>query len=175
MKHKLYKYVLAAFIAAVVVVMISQNFVRGFAGNWTVAFLKRAFRFNNEDALMIYQKVIRNNINVFIYIAVALCFFLLCRVLLSRFMRYFDEVNAGIDALTDEVDAEIHLSPEIAFIEQKLSVLKQTLEKREQNAKLAEQRKNDLVMYLAHDIKTPAELCVGVVHRVGVHGDGFAV
>ncbi len=46
-------------------------------------------------------------------------------------------------------------------MEQKLNTLKQTLEKREQDAKLAEQRKNDLVMYLAHDIKTPLTSVIG--------------
>ena len=47
------------------------------------------------------------------------------------------------------------------FLEQKLNTLKLTLEKREQEAKLAEQRKNDFVMYLAHDIKTPLTSVIG--------------
>jgi two-component system sensor histidine kinase VanS len=49
----------------------------------------------------------------------------------------------------------------MAFMEQKLNTLKQTLEMRELDAKLAEQRKNDLVMYLAHDIKTPLTSVIG--------------
>ena len=50
------------------------------------------------------------------------------------------------------------------FMEQKLNTLKQTLEKREQDAKLAEQRKNDLVLYLAHDIKTPLTSVIGYLN-----------
>lgn len=133
----------------------------GFAGDSIVGFLESAFNLSNEDSMLFYQTFIRNNIDIIMYIAVAICFFLLCRVLLSRFMRYFDEVNAGIDMVIEDNDAKIELSAEMAFMELKLNALKQTLEKREQDAKLAEQRKNDLVMYLAHDIKTPLTSVIG--------------
>jgi two-component system sensor histidine kinase VanS len=76
-------------------------------------------------------------------------------------MRYFDEVNAGVDALMRHEDARIEMSEEMAFMDRKLNTLKQTFEKRESDAKLAEQRKNDLVMYLAHDIKTPLTSVIG--------------
>lgn len=99
--------------------------------------------------MRIYQYIFRNNMEIIIAVAVAICFFLLCRGILSNFMRYFDEANHGVDALIKGDVEQIELSGEMAFFEQKLSTLKQTLEKREQDAKLAEQRKNDLVMYLA--------------------------
>jgi two-component system sensor histidine kinase VanS len=54
----------------------------------------------------------------------------------------------------------------MAFMERKLNALKQTLEKRSQEAKLAEQRKNDLVMYLAHDIKTPLTSVAGYLSLI---------
>jgi two-component system sensor histidine kinase VanS len=76
-------------------------------------------------------------------------------------MKYFDETNAGIDSLIRGEEAQIELSPEMDFMEQKLNNFKRTLEKREQDTKLAEQRKNDLVMYLAHDIKTPLTSVIG--------------
>jgi two-component system sensor histidine kinase VanS len=94
-------------------------------------------------------------------VAIVVCFFFLCRILLSYFMRYFDEANRGVDALIRGEGEPIELSAEMAFFEQKLNTLKQTLEKRELDAKLAEQRKNDLVMYLAHDIKTPLTSVIG--------------
>lgn len=46
-------------------------------------------------------------------------------------------------------------------MEQKLNVLRQALEKRELEAKLSEERKNNLVMYLAHDIRTPLTSVIG--------------
>ena len=160
-KRRLYSYVLIAVIAAVAFVMLLRQLMRGIAGNLIVDFLGDAFHLRPQEAMTIYQNVIRNNINILIYLGVAFCFFFLCRLIISNFMGYFDEVNVGIDSLIQNEDKQIELSAEMAFMEQKLNTLKQTLEKRQQDAKLAEQRKNDLVMYLAHDIKTPLTSVIG--------------
>ena len=69
--------------------------------------------------------------------------------------RYFKEIDQGIDALLSEDAGQIHLSPEMLPFERKLNTVKQTLEKQKQETALAEQRKDELVMYLAHDIRTP--------------------
>jgi two-component system, OmpR family, sensor histidine kinase VanS len=160
-KRKLYSYVLVIVIAAVVIAVSLRQLVRGVVGRWIVSFLQNYFHLRELDAIRIYQYTIRNNIDILIYVAVAFCFLFLCRMLLSSFMGYFDEVNTGIDSLIQSENTQIELSAEMAFIEQKLNTLKQTLEKREQDAKLAEQRKNDMVMYLAHDIKTPLTSVIG--------------
>jgi two-component system sensor histidine kinase VanS len=160
-KRKLYSYVLIAVIGAVVFVVLVRRILRGVAGDWIVGLLERNFYFGRQEAMMIYQYTIRNNMEILIYAAVAVCFFFLCRAVLSSFMAYFDEVNAGIDSLIQGEDKQIELSAEMAFMEHRLNGLKQTLEKREQDAKLAEQRKNDLVMYLAHDLKTPLTSVIG--------------
>lgn len=56
---------------------------------------------------------------------------------------------------------KIELSPELDFVENKLNTVKNTLEKRQLETQQAEQEKNDLVMYLAHDIKTPLTSIIG--------------
>ncbi len=162
-KRKLYSDILIAVIAAVTFVVFLRVFIQqqGVLGDWIVDFLKNSLRIERSDAMRIYHYTIRNNMGIIIGVAIAFCFFFLCRMILANFMKYFDEVNAGIDALIQGENAPIELSAEMAFMEQKLSTLKQTLEKREQDAKLAEQRKNDLVMYLAHDIKTPLTSVIG--------------
>jgi two-component system sensor histidine kinase VanS len=99
--------------------------------------------------------------DIFIYVAIAISILILCRVILSKLAKYFDEINTAIDILIQNEDKQIELSAEMEFMEQKLNTLKRTLEKREQDAKLAEQRKNDVVMYLAHDIKTPLTSVIG--------------
>ena len=160
-KSRLYSYVLIAVIIAVALVILLRQLIRGIAGDWIVNFLKDNFHLRHQDAMSVYQYTIRNNMGIFICVAVAVCFFFLCRLIISGFMRYFDEVNAGIDSLIQSEGKPIELSAEMSFMEQKLNILKQTLEKREHDAKLAEQRKNDLVMYLAHDIKTPLTSVIG--------------
>ncbi len=46
-------------------------------------------------------------------------------------------------------------------MEHKLADVKRTLAERADKAKRAEQQKNDLVVYLAHDIKTPLTSVIG--------------
>ena len=48
--------------------------------------------------------------------------------------------------------------------ERKLNSVKRTLEKRKREASLSEQRKDELVMYLAHDIRTPLTSIIGYLN-----------
>jgi two-component system sensor histidine kinase VanS len=63
--------------------------------------------------------------------------------------------------LLTESDQEIELSPEMEPIAKEMNKIKSALRKKEQDAQNAEQRKNDLVVYLAHDIKTPLTSVIG--------------
>lgn len=62
--------------------------------------------------------------------------------------------------------AQIHLSPEMLPFEHKLNAVKQTLERRKAEIALAEQRKDELVMYLAHDIRTPLTSVIGYLNML---------
>lgn len=80
---------------------------------------------------------------------------------LKKIIKYFDEIGAGINQLLEEENDKIQLEPELEFIEKKMNRLKITLEQRTKDAIRTEQRKNDLVGYLAHDIRTPLTSIVG--------------
>lgn len=161
LRQRVYLRLLLIVVAAVSLVFFISFLTNQKGGNWIVAFLQNTFRLDNQTAITVYHHVVRNNLE-YITIAVAAIFIIiLSRFLISQLSRYFSEVNNGIDTLIQNGESEIHLSPEMAFMEQKLNVLKRTLEKREQEAKQAEQRKNDLVTYLAHDIKTPLTSVIG--------------
>jgi two-component system sensor histidine kinase VanS len=96
-----------------------------------------------------------------IYGAITAFFIILSRFLLSHFAQYFDEISDALDVLVADKGGDIRLSAEMATMEYKLKAIKQTLDEREQEVRSAEQRKNDLVMYLAHDIKTPLTSVIG--------------
>jgi two-component system sensor histidine kinase VanS len=161
LKRKLYLYLVVIVMAAFVFVLFLRLFFKGRLGEWIVRFLENSFYLERQDAMKIYQYSIRNNMEIFIYVAIAISILILCRIMLAKFAKYFDEINTGIDILIHNEDKQIELSAEMEFMEQKLGTLKRTLEKRELDAKLAEQRKNDVVMYLAHDIKTPLTSVIG--------------
>ncbi|MDR0347266.1 MAG: HAMP domain-containing histidine kinase, partial [Coriobacteriales bacterium] len=161
LKRKLYRYILITLLASIACVLLVDWVVNGQVGERIVDFFERSFSLTRSDAMKIYQYVIRNNMEIIIFVAIVISFLLLCRVLLSRFTRYFDEIDNGLNMLVQGEDKEITLSPEMASMERKLNTLKRTLEQREEDARLTEQRKNDLVMYLAHDIKTPLTSIIG--------------
>ena len=93
---------------------------------------------------------------------------LIFTVLMVRIFRwvtgYFREVNQGIESLLADDEKQIQLSPEMLPFEQKLNSVKQTLAERKMETALAEQRKDELVMYLAHDIRTPLTSVIGYLN-----------
>ena len=149
-----------AFITLIIVALIVYLANMRFA-NWFVSFLQNIFNLDFDSAHRIYLLTIRNNIDYVIYATFGLLFVILSRFLLSQFAKYFNEISDGFDALVENKNGAVKLSPEMAFMEHKLNTIKQTLEKRQMEVKSAEQRKNDVVMYLAHDIKTPLTSVIG--------------
>lgn len=161
LERKVFFLMLLITVAATVTAYLLRFILRGQIGDRIVRFLVIAFRFSYSDAQMIYQLVIRNNMDMIIFAVILIFLVILFRFSISWFTRYFDEVSSGMDRLAEESDEEITLSPELDFMENKLNQIKYNLEKQKKAALEAEQRKNDLVVYLAHDIKTPLTSVIG--------------
>jgi len=159
LKGKVFSQMLLITVSAAVTVFLLRNILRGLVGDRIVQFLVDAFHFDYSDAKMIYQLVFRNNMETIIFVVGLIFIVILFRFSISWFTRYFDEISTGMDKLTEESD--ITLPPELDFMENKLNQIKSNLEKQKKAALDAEQRKNDLVVYLAHDIKTPLTSVIG--------------
>ena len=90
---------------------------------------------------------------------VALFFFVLFVVTfyraLTKITTYLDDVVDSIDNVLEDSREPIALIEELRPVENKLNDLKISLRQKEKDAQAAEQKKNDLVLYLAHDLKTP--------------------
>ncbi|MDE6388484.1 MAG: HAMP domain-containing histidine kinase [Lachnospiraceae bacterium] len=152
-------------LCAVVGVYLLYNYVlRGNFANWVVDFLHHNFYISYENANRIYRYLLRNHIELIFAIAVTVLFLVIFRIYLNRFTEYFLEINSGMDALLQEDTKDISLSLELMGIEKKMNIIKHTLEKQRMDMRLTEQRKNDLVMYLAHDLKTPLASVIGYLN-----------
>jgi len=161
LQWKIYiKIALIAF-AALIIVFFLRNLLNARFANWFISFLQNTFSMESNSAHSLYLRLIRNNLDYIIYATFGLFFFILSRFLLSQFAKYFNQISDSLDILVQNKGGVIKLPPEMASMEQKLTTIKQTLEKREQEAKISEQRKNDVAMYLAHDIKTPLTSVIG--------------
>lgn len=80
---------------------------------------------------------------------------------LQKYLSYIDAIVNVSNKLADNTDTWIKLPDEISSIEEKLNEVKQNSLKNYRLAKDAEQKKNDLLVYLAHDIKTPLTSMIG--------------
>jgi len=130
-------------------------------GDTIVQFLKNTLHLRDREAVTFSHILFLNNIEAITLIVILIFLVILLQFSISWFTKYFDEVSAGMDKLAEESDDEITLSPELDFMENKLNQIKNNLEKQKKAALDAEQRKNDLVVYLAHDIKTPLTSVIG--------------
>jgi len=132
-------------------------------GNWVTSIFQNFFKIDHSDALNMYNQLFRNHEEIIWLLAVMIIFVLLFYYAVQWFTQYFDLLNKEIASLKDN-NHEIHLPPELAAAEQELSSVRQTLYQRKIEAELAEQKKNDLVMYLAHDIRTPLTSVIGYLN-----------
>lgn len=126
-----------------------------------VGFLERVFSLDSYVADKFYQYVLRDHALLYVFLAVIVFALIFLRFSLSWFTKYFDDISAGLDQLVEPSGADVVLLPELDSMERKMSKVKNTLDRQKRDAQEAEQRKNDLVMYLAHDIKTPLTSVIG--------------
>jgi len=130
-------------------------------GDLFVRFFMNMFHMRDSDALFVYHLLVLKNIDVITFIVIMIFLVILFNFSISRLTKYFDELIIGMDQLVEESGHEMTLSPELDFMEKKLNQIKNNLEKQKRAAREAEQRKNDLVVYLAHDLKTPLTSVIG--------------
>lgn len=117
-----------------------------------------------NEAEYIYWNTIGRNMNFLLCAVIIVCMFLLFWVLLRSYRKYFEQVIGGIEQIKGNESGDIVLSPELEAVEAKLNAVKNELLAREREARLAEQQKNELVVYLAHDIKTPLTSVIGYLN-----------
>lgn len=80
---------------------------------------------------------------------------------ISKPLRYVDELVSAAEELTQPSDRPIKLQADLKEIQDELNLVREQSRRNASLAKEAEQRKNDLIVYLAHDLKTPLTSVIG--------------
>lgn len=146
------------FLAGWLIVLI-RSIGQGKIGSAITATIASVFHLSWNEALLIYFNVVRNNIDFLMLGAMLIVFLLFMRIFLSWFTRYFDEIIKGVYQLAE--GKKISMPPELDFVSRQLKKVDAMLKKSDAEKRRAEQRKNDLLAYLAHDIKTPLTSVIG--------------
>ena len=76
-------------------------------------------------------------------------------------LRYIDDVIGAAKDITDQADKIIELPSDLAEAQYELNSVRETALHNAAIAREAEQRKNDMIVYLAHDLKTPLTSVIG--------------
>ncbi len=86
---------------------------------------------------------------------------LIVRAGILRAFEYYGLLLDSVEQVLSKREDPIALPPEMSETQAALNAIKMDNERSERAARAAEQRKNELVVYLAHDIKTPLTSIVG--------------
>lgn len=81
--------------------------------------------------------------------------------LLKKVFGYIDEIGKSTEDLVNKDVEYIELPDELEEIQKRMNHLKRESEKNEKLAKENEEKKDELIVYLAHDIKTPLTSMIG--------------
>ena len=149
---------LVALLALVIGEGIVHFFIDGiFQGLFTRAMIAifTGMHMDSEMANEWYGRIFMDHKTVFLVIGFIILFLIFYNLLVKRMLHYLSSVEAAIDAIQREDDEQIVLVQELKPLEDKLMALRATLKRKEMETAISEQKKNDLVVYLAHDLKTP--------------------
>ena len=113
------------------------------------------FHMPEQQAIDLYWKVIGNNKIYFMGAGFLLLFSFFFYFVLSRITQYLKEINQGIENILSDFNEPVRFKPALRPLEDSLNEIKMTIRRQEQGAIESEKKKNDLVVFLAHDLKTP--------------------
>ncbi|MCI5623833.1 MAG: sensor histidine kinase [Anaerostipes faecalis] len=121
----------------------------------TVVYMFQRIGMNEVEAIRLYRLIFWKNkvliVGGFFMTLLLFSFYLG----MSKFTTYLRQVENGIQMILDESSNRILLPEPLQPLENKLNEIKRTLKEQRRNEEENEQRKNDLIAYLAHDLKTP--------------------
>lgn len=124
-----------------------------------------------ESARHWYWRVIGNNKDFFLVIGFLCLFSLFFYAALLKMVKYLNQVETGIDNIVLDSADSIHMITELKPIETRLNEIKQILKKQEQEVIEGEKKKNDLIVFLAHDLKTPLTSIVAYLTMLDSYQD----
>lgn len=118
-----------------------------------------------EFSVMARDLTFYNFVKQFKYPLAIFLYLIGCIVLIflgyGRAMRYFAELSNAVGGLIADKEKAVELSPALAITQDELNSIRLASLADERAAKYAERRKDELVAYLAHDIKTPLTSIMG--------------
>ncbi len=119
---------------------------------------------SNERSLELYQIWVRDKKIYYVGAAIVVLMLIASWLAMGTFTRWLDRISAAVHQVADETGGSITLPRQLSPLQSDLTALQTTLRQRQEQAKEAEERKNDLLVFLAHDLKTPLTSVIGYLN-----------
>lgn len=116
---------------------------------------------NGTEPLWILKEWVMSYFPVFIVLAVMAGWLGISWYFISKPLRYLDDLAEAARQLSHPGEEPVVLPAALAEMENELNLVRERAIRDAYAAKEAEQRKNDLIVYLAHDLKTPLTSVIG--------------
>lgn len=119
--------------------------------------------FGQTDAVALeaYQHYIRENKPEILLLGMAVLMLFAFYLAMGRFTAWLDQISSATRRVADREGEAVSLPRELQPLEQDLNAIRTELRARESAAREIERRRQDLVSFLAHDLKTPLTSVVG--------------
>lgn len=118
-----------------------------------------------------YYRIFMMNKSLFVVGGFCILYLFFFYVSIGRMTKYLNDISDALEKILNDSPEPIVLVPELAPMAEKMSTLKTELVRREKQAAESEQRKNELVVYLAHDLKTPLTSIIAYLTMLDEHPD----
>ena len=102
-----------------------------------------------------------NNRNIVVYIYVGIIMAVVIYRFISKYVNANHEVYNALDLILKEDNETIKLPSEVNEFSEKINEIKYDYILTKKSEREAEQKKNDLIVYMAHDLKTPLTSIIG--------------
>lgn len=121
----------------------------------------RRITHDTSSPIFWFARTVQETLLIWFLLIGAAGWLVLTRYFLCKPLRYLDELIRAAENLSTPGEELIRLSPAMRSVQDNLNLLREQALRSAILAKEAEQRKNDLVVYLAHDLKTPLTSVIG--------------
>ena len=119
------------------------------------------FGAGEEETAALYQTYVIANREIFLTLGMAVLTLGAFYLAMGHFTKWLQQIGAAIRQVVGESDKPIVLPKELRPLEEDLRAIQDHLREKEEAARVSEERRSELIAFLAHDLKTPLTSVVG--------------
>lgn len=125
------------------------------------AIARGLFGRTEEEAERFFYEVLFPNWSTILFAIFVVSLLVTFYLILGRLTGWFRRISEAAHSMKEEIGQAVTLPRELSGVEEDLNDVRLSVIRREQEAEESAKRAKDLVVYLAHDLKTPLTSVVG--------------